>query len=256
MFEKKYEENKLSVNFFIPNFVCTDMGGEIIDLVGIQKLEKMYIESLGKEKIDTSGEFLKSLIKKSDLNFLYIFLKKLHELRLKLTDLDYENKLRYIWESENVEGAIKKYFDFLLQGKRVIFIGVDPVLKKIFKNNLQRAKSFIEFEILNTTSEYILINLFNLSFEIFDEESLLGFMTLLKTKKISDDFFRKVHLTMRNTTWTGSRVPLLDKEIDFLNRLIEVFGGTEYLTHALNLNDRVNSLKKIKDNEILSDYLD
>lgn len=95
-----------------------------------------------------------------------------------------------------------------------------------------------------------------MSLEIFDDDILLHIFELLKDKEITTNFFEKLYLTMRTNRWSGSLVPLLDKEISFLNKLLDIFEGIKFISHSLIITTCIDSLKKQKDKELLSDYLE
>lgn len=252
----KYRGGEISERFFIPSYVPEEKADKIVDTVGYKELERIYLDSFDDENVDDSGAIFKSLLKKGDANFIYLFLIKLNTERLKLNSVKRDIQLKYIWKSQVAEEGIKKYLDFLIQENRVIYVGVDPYLKEIFKANTDRTSEFIKAEIFDTGDENRLVNLYNLSLEIFDDEVLLHLFELLKDKDINANFFEKLNLTMRTHSWSGSLVPLLDKEISFLNQLLEIFEGIKYISHALVISTRIDSLKKQKEKELLSDYLE
>lgn len=252
----KYEEGKLLGRFFIPDYVFKDIAKRIINIVGYKELKEIYLDILGSEEVDNSGEIFKSLLEEQDANFIYLFLVKLNTLRGSLSFAKYDITLEHIWTSEVAEDGIRKYLDFLIRENRVIYVGVDPYLEDILKANTERASEFIKAEVLDTEDENRLVNLYNLSLEIFDDEILLHLFELLKDKAIDASFFEKLYLTMRTHSWTGSLVPLLDKEINFLNSLLDIFEGIKYISHALVITTRIDSLKKQKEKELLSDYLE
>ena len=252
----KYEEGKILGRFFIPDFALKDTAEKIINIVGYKELKEIYLDVLGNEKVDGSGEVFKSLLEEQDVNFIYSFLEKLNALRAGLNFVEYDIQLKHIWTSEVAEDGIRKYLDFLIQENRVIYVGVDPYLEEIFKANTERASEFIKAEVLDTEDENRLVDLYNLSLEIFDDETLLYLFELLKDKDIDAPFIEKLYLTMRTHSWSGSLAPLLDKEISFLNKLLDIFDGIKYISHALVISKRIDSLKKQKDKELLSDYLE
>lgn len=252
----KYRGGEISESFFIPSYVTEEKADKIVDIVGYKELGRIYLDSFDDENVDDSGAIFKSLLKKSDANFIYVFLIKLNIKRPKFNFVKRDIQLKYIWKSQVAEEGIKKYLDFLIQKNRVIYVGVDPCLEEIFKENTERTSIFIKAEIFDTGDENRLVNLYNLSLEIFDDEVLLNLFELLKEKNINANFFEKLNLTMRTHSWTGSLVPLLDKEISFLNQLLEIFEGIKYISHALVISTRIDSLKKQKEKELLSDYLE
>lgn len=254
--KNKYSENKLSGSFFIPKYVSETGAEKIIDILGYREIKEIYLNLLGNENVDESGEFFKHLLKENDVNFIFLFLVELNVQRLNFNYNEYDIQLESIWESVIAEEAIRKYLDLLIQENRVFFVGVDSHLDTIFKANIERSTEFIKAEIINTEDEDRLVNLCNLSLEIFDDETLLNIFELFKGKEIDADFFEKLYLTMRTNSWSGSLVPLLDKEISFLNKLLDIFEGIKYISHSLVITTRIDSLKKQKQKELLSDYLE
>lgn len=252
----KYDEGEILGEFFIPAYISEDTAEKIINIVGYKELKEIYLNILDHEKIDGSGEFFKSLLKEQDVDFIYLFLKKLNALRIDLNFVEYDIQIDHIWGSEVAEEGVRKYLDFLIKENRVIYVGVDPHLEKLFKANTERASEFIKVEILNNEDNSRLLNLYNLSLEIFDDEILLHLFELLKDKEVDASFFEKLYLTMRINSWSGSLVPLLDKEIIFLNKLLDIFDGIKYISLALVISTQIDFLKKQKEKELLSDYLE
>lgn len=252
----KYEEGKILGQFFVPDYVFEDTAKRIISIVGYEKLKEIYLDILGREDVDNAGEVFKSLLEEQDINFIYLFLVKLDSLRGSLSFAKYNIQLEHIWTSGVAEDGIRKYLDFLIRENRVFYIGVDPYLEEILKANTERASEFIKAEVLYTEDENRLVNLYNLSREIFDDDILVHLFELLKDKAIDVSFFEKLNLTMRSHSWSGSLIPLLDKEINFLNSLLDIFEGIKYISYALVITTRIDSLKKQKEKELLSDYLE
>lgn len=252
----KYEEGKIMGIFFIPYYSSEDSAKRILSIVGSKELKRIYLASLGKEDFDTSGEVFKLLLEEQDINFVYSFLEKLNKLRLNSIYLKCDVQLKYIWSSKIAEEGIREYLDFLIRENRIIYIGVDRYLEKILKANIERATKFIEAEIRDTEDKHRLFNLYKLSLEIFDDERLLHIFELLKYKDVDASFFEKLNLTMRTHSWSGSLVPVLDKEITFLKKLLDIFQEIEYISYANVITTRIDSLKKQKKKELLSDYLE
>lgn len=205
--------------------------------------------------MDDSRTMFKRLLEEQDVDFINLFFDKLNVLRADFNLLKNDISLDLIWISEFAEEGIKRYLDFLIRKNRVIYVGVDPFLEEIFKANTERASEFIKSEVVNTEDENRLVNLYNLSLAIFEDEILLHLFELLKDKNINATFFEKLYLTMRTHSWSGSLAPLLDKEISFLNKLLDIFEGIKFISHSLVISIRIDSLKKEKEKELLSDYL-
>lgn len=251
-----YSKNEILGSFFVPNYVQEDSAEKILDIIGYKGLTEIYLSLLGSKHVDGAGKIFNCLLKENDINFIYLFLVKLNTQKLNISYSEYDIHLKSIWKSEVAEKGIRKYLDFLIQQNRVIYVGVDPFLEKIFKANIDRAIEFIKAEVINTVDENRLINLYNLSLEIFDDEILLHIFELLKDKEITTNFFERLYLTMRTNSWSGSLVPFLDREISFLNKLLDVFEEIKFISHSLIITTRIDFLKKQKEKELLSDYLE
>ncbi|TDM16845.1 hypothetical protein ETI11_05435 [Macrococcoides canis] len=252
----RYKEGKILGRFFIPIYATEENAINIINMLDYKELKEIYLDIIVREDVDNLGEFFKSLLKDKDINFIYVFLVKLNTSRLNLNFVKRDIQLKYIWESEIAEAGIRKYLDFLIGENRLIYVGVDPYLEGIFTSNLDRARKFIKSEVRDTEDMKKLVSLYNLSFEVFDDKFLLELFELLKEKEIDAHTFEKIYLTRGSRSWSGSLVPLLDKDISFLNKLLEIFDGVKYISHALVISSRIDALNKQKEKELLSDYLD
>lgn len=251
----KYSGGEISDRFFIPNYVSEEKADKIVDIVGYKELKRIHLDSFDGEYMDDSRTMFKRLLEEQDVDFINLFFDKLNVLRADFNLLKNDISLDLIWISEFADEGIKRYLDFLIRKNRVIYVGVDPFLEEIFKANTERASEFIKSEVVNTEDENRLVNLYNLSLAIFEDEILLHLFELLKDKNINATFFEKLYLTMRTHSWSGSLAPLLDKEISFLNKLLDIFEGIKFISHSLVISIRIDSLKKEKEKELLSDYL-
>lgn len=252
----QYDEGNVLGSFFIPNHISEDKAERIINIVGYKDLKRIYLNALEDENIDGSGQFLRCLLSERDADFISSYLIKLNSLRLNFNSVKRDVQIKNIWISPIAEEGIKKYLDFLIKENRVIYAGIDLYLENLFKANIERSFEFIKEEIINTEDEKKLVDLYNISLEIFNDEISLSLFDLLRDKKIGSDFFEKLYLTMRSKNWSGSLVPLLDKDIIFLKKLLDIFEGIENISHSLIITRKIDLLKKEKEKELLSDYLE
>ncbi|OTO72009.1 hypothetical protein A5865_002679 [Enterococcus sp. 12E11_DIV0728] len=252
----QYDEGNVLGSFFIPNYLSEDKAERIINIVGYKDLKRIYLNALEDENIDGSGQFFRCLLSERDADFISSYLIKLNSLRLNFNYVQRDVQIKSIWISSIAEEGIKKYLDFLIKENHVIYAGIDLYLENLFKANIERSFEFIKEEIINTEDEKKLVDLYNLSLEIFSDEISLSLFDLLRDKKIGSDFFEKLYLTMRSKNWSGSLVPLFDKDIIFLDKLLDIFEGIENISHSLVITKKIDLLKKEKEKELLSDYLE
>ncbi len=251
-----YKEGKILGRFFIPYYPTEDIAKTIIKIVDYKELKEIYLDTIVSEDVDNSGEVFKGLLENKDVNFIYLLLKKLNTCRLNSSFVERDIQMKYIWKSEIAEEGIRKYLDFLIRENRLIYSGIDSYLEEILRANIDRAWKFIETEIQDAEDEKRLVSLYNLSVEVFDGKLLLNLFELLKGKDIDVPTFEKLYLSRRSLSWVGSLVPIIDKEISFLDKLLEIFDDIKYISYAQVISSRIDSLKKQKDKELLSDYLE
>lgn len=251
----KYLNGEISGSFFISHYISEKNSYTIIDYVGYKHLSKIYLDNICDKEIDMSGTLFEKFMQKNDADFIFEFLKKLCISRLKLHHIDYKIHLKKVWISSFAEEGIRKYLDYLIENNFVIYVGMDPFLEEVLKTDFRRATDFNKNEVKNTEDENRLVNLYNLSLEIFDDEFTLELFEFIKHKKISSNFFENINLRMRTWHWSGSLVPVLDNEISFLNRLLGVFGDVKYISYASIINKIIEDFKEQKNNELLYDYL-
>ncbi|UXS68462.1 hypothetical protein MUA19_03235 [Staphylococcus chromogenes] len=256
MLMAQYKDGKILGRFLIPCYPTEDMAKTIIKILGYKELKELYLNIIVREEVDNSGEVFKSLLENQDADFIYLFLIKLNASRLNLNFVERDIQLKCIWKSEIAEEGIRKYLDFLIRENRLIFVGVDSYLEEILKADINRAWKFIKAEIQDTENKKRLVSLYNLSVEVFDHNLLLNLFELLKGKDIDALTFKKLYLTRRSHSWSGSLVPLLDKEISFLEKMLEVFDDIKYISYSSIISSQIDFLKKQKDRELLSDYLE
>ncbi|MCF1613615.1 hypothetical protein LQF59_00880 [Tetragenococcus koreensis] len=79
---------------------------------------------------------------------------------------------------------------------------------------------------------------------------------LLRDKEINTQVFEQIRLVGFTSTWTGSQVPLIDQDIDFLNKLLSVFEGVEYIPYSEIIEKHKDHLEQEKENVLLSEYLE
>ena len=96
----------------------------------------------------------------------------------------------------------------------------------------------------------------NVANMIFDMDTRLEFFTTLKDKKMTLAELKKIHILPLESSWSGSRVPLLDKEIDFLDNLLDIFTELEYIKYAKYLMELKDEVRGVKEKELIDDYME
>jgi hypothetical protein len=55
--------------------------------------------------------------------------------------------------------------------------------------------------------------------------------------------------------WSGSEVPLIQKQIDYLNHLLPLLNGLDYLNHRKYIEDEIENKKKYMDKVEIDEIL-
>lgn len=254
----QYEKNLISESFFIPAYVSKENTEKIINLLGYTKSKTLYLKGLELDNIDESGKFLDALLKDQDFNFICSYFIKLNSLKF---SRNLSNKfsihLKYIWNSPVVEKGIRGYLDYLIKENLGKSIGINSYLEKLSKANPKSFFQFIEKEISITKDKERLSILYNLSLEIINcDEQLLDLFKLLKHKEVDELFFRTLRLIPISRYWSNSLIPNLDKEINFLNSLLNLFEDINYLSYLVIITEKIDELNERRESELLSDYLE
>jgi len=252
-FEDKFSKNEVSEYFFFPYYISEDIPERIVKSIGFHRVQNLYLRFIKNNVIDELGVFYRFLLKEADSNFIFDYLCEIHKSKsYSSTD---NIPLSYTWDSTYADEGIIKYINYLITEDRLFFIGLDSCLEDLLKSDIDRSYKLIETIIQDTSEEDVLIKIYNLSLQIFKDESTLNLFELLKEKDISDLFFQKLHLTMRYRSWSGSRVPLIDSEIIFLDKVAAAFSNLEDIHHLTIINKHRENLKEQKRKELLSDFL-
>lgn len=256
LFWKYFNEEIISNKFFIPEGQNERVFERIIKIVGIEKLEKVYLKSLETEGMDYSGRLFKNLLIEQGVNFAYAFLLKLHSLEFFSDIHEYHNHLKYLWNLKDIEKAINLYLDFLIKENSLIYYGLDYALKLLIIENFEGFMEFIIDEIFKTNDESRIVNLYNIVLEIYDIETLFVLFQILKEKKISDDSFKKINLTRNIGEYSGSFAPTIEKNIRLLNSLLLVFEDIEYISYSYIIDEYIEYLKLFKESILITDLLE
>lgn len=75
-------------------------------------------------------------------------------------------------------------------------------------------------------------------------------------KNSNFDMFKKIYLFPSSSSWSGSEVPLIEKDIEFLEKLLDEISGVDFLEHRLYLKERISSEKEYKQKVLKREYME
>ena len=223
-----------------------------------QELLKFYKEDLELlknvyfilEKDDYDGRFFKEFLDE-DFSYLTRYLEILKENG----DYHIENiKLKICWNKENYLEIFDFIFEYGLENRRLLYNFSSIFMSK----NNERVKNWIKYTIdKNCTNKDKMIFLFEGICQLDTEtkiESLLYFID--KNNNIEN--FKVLAIEPRMRSWSGSEIPLLKKDIEVYEKLLENIKGVKFIRHKQYLKEQIEYLKerikKIEKEEYIDKY--
>lgn len=68
--------------------------------------------------------------------------------------------------------------------------------------------------------------------------------------------FKKIPLFPSSWSWSGNEVPLIEKDIEFLQKLADEISGVDYLEHKLYLKEWISDKKQYKQKVLKREYME
>ena len=89
----------------------------------------------------------------------------------------------------------------------------------------------------------------------FDEEKRIEYIKLFLSCNKDLELFKTWQLFSCSMMWSGSQVPLIQKQIDYLNHLLPLLNGLDYLNHRKYIEDEIENKKKYMDKVEIDEIL-
>lgn len=218
----------------------------------MKKLEKLYI--LNRNPVfDFDGILLMYLVE-NNIEFWNIYTKVIAEYEI--GDTYFSEKIKLIWDSDNYYELVERAYENLVLDKYV-FLDEQWARTIFLKDNhyKSRTKKWTKDYIQNNVNEIGKIrSIFRLINYLFENE-LIEFYTVFLdiNKKIEN--FKQLPLFPNSYSWSGSFVPTLNKEIDFIQKLIISLNGIEFLEHKAYLNEELSYKEKERKETEIKEYM-
>ena len=115
--------------------------------------------------------------------------------------------------------------------------------------------NWLEHYIIQNHNNYISMELIFDIISKFDDEKKLKYIKLFLEYNKGYDYFVRLPLFPNICGWTGSEIPLIQKRIDYLKKLLKLFTGITWIKHKKHIEDlieKMNSeIERAEINEIL-----
>lgn len=257
--------NSFQRSYAIQSFLGHSLDKDYSDMIlsifmkDINILENLYLEAFECD-IDYEGNLFVSLVENN-----IKFLEKFTQQMININNKDYYiEKFEKLWEQENYDELIKISFDTIISSKdnislwicetniQIIFMTSANISKIIEDRKVEWVKNYIKT--ISDNADYL-----NLIFQVVMStlrdhtvEFILYFLNINKNIEI----FKEIKLFPTKGSWSGSEVPLIEKEIIFLNELIDSMSGIHYIEHKAYLKELILNKEKYKQQVLVREYLE
>lgn len=229
-------------------------------------LKTIYLRLLNiRQYFDYDSSILKVIVRRNP-NILKEILESILEDEKTTYKFNEEINLTFIWNEENwfeladlVSEVIKKYTH-----KKEKYYAVKDLLEKLVlidsnssKESKENLYKWIELKIIEwAKDEELTFSLFE-CLNKFGNNIRIGLIINLMKIKPSFKFFKRLPLSPRSYSWSGSEVPVLREQQLFYQQLMEKVEGIQFLEHKQWLKENIDHLekriKKVKIRELTED---
>lgn len=235
-----------NANFVIFDFIREEDVRKLINLIGENDLKSQYLIDLGNRIDHTCSLFQK--LGENDVNFSVEVLKKIDELKMGSTNLGYMI-LHTINRFSDKNEIYKKYIHFAINRPSYCY---NSMLEDIIKIDTQIIIEMLE----ETKDEKFVIRLVNLGVEVLENNNQkLKLFKFIKSKGFGKKSFQEIHFSPSSHFFTGSHVPVLELEKEFLENIKEIFeADIDYIELLLYLDKLIDVKRKGIERELEKEF--
>lgn len=213
---------------------------------------------------DYSGEALDLLITKNH-SFLERVVDCIYQNESRPSSYTNMPELDFLWQRQSFLKDIEQYALYVHNKEKDSFYIHDNIFRKLFlkekglseDNELTAKKqTFLKYTLLNNVDniQYVcfIFDIANFMSEEFRRELLSLF--LQKNNDFED--FKKLEYVSRTMSWSGSRVPILEREKNYLVNILPLLNSVELLEHRAHVEKQIEYKVEAIENEKKRDFLE
>ena len=173
--------------------------------------------------------------------------------------------LSFLWQRDNYVEDIEQYAKYVYEKEKDSYGLRDNIFCKLFPDEETKSEpkeltakkhTFIKHSLLNNVEDIkyscFIFNVANYMSEHFRRE-LLGLFLLQNT---SFDDFQVLDYELTTRSWSGSRVPILEKEKNYLVSMLPMLNRIELLEHRAYVEKQIEYKVKSIEEEKKRDFLE
>ena len=175
---------------------------------------------------------------------------------------EYEDSIfETMWSLDNYDSLVSIAFKKLVEENHFYSIG-NLEAKQIFVNEkntsliIDRKKKWIKQYIVKNTQDISKIkrifSAVDVAFPDIKKELLMFFIN----QNNDFNFFEKIPLFPNGRSWTGSEIPSIDREINFLVSLKNELNGVNFIKHRNYLKEEIQRLENYKKRVAINEYIE
>ena len=221
---------------------------------------EMYLFSITHSKQeDYHGVLLKAIYEKHPAILDRLFEKWCNDDSC-LTHND-TTKLSKLFELDDYNSIFDWIIDRFINRKKGRLYFLEDELKCIVsignldKQYKDRPYKWINHFIKSYYNDEKKIQMISMAILCFNEEKRLEYIKMFLSCNKGFEAFKSWQLFANSIMWSGSEVPLIQKRIDYLQRILSLLNGLEYLNHRKYIEDEItnqkNNMEHVEIKEIL-----
>ena len=200
-----------------------------------------------------------------DKSFLKDYLESYFEKEKYISSHNISGEYTILWERDDYEELFIILIDNMFEIKETykIYNGGE-VIKAFFTKDKNNDRANIDYKASELLKKYIALNLENeekiiFIFELIAEftyETISEMVEFFVSKNSSFEIFKKFGFTPTHQAWFGSRIPSLQKEMDFYNTIFNFMNGIELLEHKAYIKNHIGLIEQEIKGEMKRDFMD
>ncbi len=216
------------------------------------------------QHFDYSGEALELLTNKNKI-FLLKLIDCVYDLERWPSSDTYFPELDFLWKGETFLEDVEQYAMHVYQKEEDSYRFGDNLFTKIFTKDkgkpvfeqlAPRKKDFLRKAVVKNIDDINYICFIFTAANVMGEDFILELVELFLEKNKDFEDFQKLEYERRTTSYSGSRVPILEREKIHLINIIPLLNSADLLEHRAYVETQIENKIKYIEFEKKRDYLE
>ncbi len=216
------------------------------------------------QHFDYSGAAL-DLLTIQDKNFLLKLIDRVYETERWPSSHTYMPELDFLWQREAYLEDVEQYAMYIYHKETDSYRYGDNLFTKLFTKNkgnpvveelMSRKMDFLKEAVAKNIDDINYVCFIFTAANFMGEDFILELVKLFLEKNKSFEDFQKLEYERRTTSWSGSRVPILEREKTHLISILPLLNSVDLLEHRAYVEMQIEAKIKHIEHEKKRDYLE